>query len=70
MEETVVPTVVVRAQFQEMLNWSARGWRPAPPGRVCPECGGAVWLKVENGRKRWEAHRCVSCAWGQDYKTA
>lgn len=69
MEETVVPTVVIRAQFQEMLNWRARGWHPAPAGRCCPKCGGAVWLKEEQGHRRWEYHRCVTCDWGQDYRT-
>ena len=56
----------VCSQFSEMLNWAARGWRPAPKGRVCPECGGAVWLKQTN--RFTETHHCVVCLWGQDYR--
>lgn len=70
MEDVRIGTLVVRAQFQEMLDWVGRGWRPAPPGRVCPECGGVVWLKEEQGRRHWEAHRCVTCNWCQDYQTS
>lgn len=65
-----VSDVVIRAQFQEMLTWTARGWRPAPAGRVCPACGGAVWLKVWPGRRGLESHRCVVCDWSQDYQTS
>lgn len=65
-----VSSLVIRAQFQEMLNWSALGWRPAPAGRVCPDCGGAVWLKVWNGRRAQETHQCVVCGWRQDYQTS
>lgn len=65
-----VSTLIVRAQFQEMLNWLALGWRPAPAGRVCPDCGGAVWLKVWSGRVTRETHQCVVCGWRQDYQTS
>lgn len=63
-------TLTVRAQFQEMLNWRARGWQPAPFGRACPECGGAVWVKEWASRPRRESHRCTSCNWSQDYQTS
>lgn len=61
----VMPALIVRAQFQEMLNWMGLGWRPAPVGRICPECGGVVWLKTWNRHR--ESHRCASCDWSQDY---
>jgi hypothetical protein len=59
--------VIANAQFQEMLNWRGRGWQPAPIGRSCPECGGAVWTKVWRPN-RIESHRCTRCHWSQDYQ--
>lgn len=55
----------VRAQFGEMLNWTARGWRPAATGHRCPECSGPVWLKAE---RRVERHRCTYCPWSKNYQ--
>ena len=60
-------TIVVQAQFTEMMRWLRRGWRPAPVGRTCPECGQAVWLKV--WPRGWEVHQCSACAWRQEYRT-
>lgn len=56
------------AQFSEMMNWLNRGWRPAPQGRKCPDCGGAIWFKQVD--RHTEAHRCVVCNWGQDYRVS
>jgi hypothetical protein len=60
--------IIAHAQFQEMLNWRSRGWRPAPLGRRCPLCRGAVWIKQWPGRARAESHRCTRCHWSQDYQ--
>lgn len=68
MNTTKAETRQVQAQFGEMLNWAARGWQPAPKGRKCPECGGAVWLKVVSRYR--ETHHCTSCLWGQDYRVS
>lgn len=58
--------ITVKAQFQEMFNWLQRGWKPAPAGRSCPDCGGPVWLKLfQQGRV--ERHSCVYCAWQREY---
>lgn len=65
-DQGAVQTVVVRAQFTEMLAWLGRGWQPAPAGRRCPECGGPVWLKAYRRPAR-ESHRCVYCPWSQEY---
>lgn len=65
MTKTDSSGLVARAQFGEMIAWSARGWTPAPAGRACPECGGAVWVK-EFGRQ--ERHSCTSCHWSKNYR--
>jgi len=62
---TVFAARLARAQFGEMLQWSARGWRPAPAGRKCPECGGSVWMKAE---RRFERHSCTRCCWSKEYR--
>ncbi len=62
---TIGEKLVVRSQFQEMLTWLGRGWVKAPPGRMCPECGGPVWLKVFGRRER---HSCSYCLWSQEYQ--
>lgn len=63
----VVEVRRTQAQFSEMLNWMARGWYKLPPGRTCPDCGGVLWGKDEQGG-RVERQRCSGCDWMQEYK--
>lgn len=56
----------VKAQFQEMLDWLGRGWKPAPAGRSCPDCRGPVWVKLFQ-RGKVERHSCVYCDWSREY---
>jgi hypothetical protein len=42
------------------------GWEAAPVGRRCPDCGGAVKVKVVGV---WERHGCRRCGWEQGYRT-
>lgn len=50
--------LVARAQFQEMVCWSARGWRPRPAGHRCQLCGGPLWGKVVGRAERYSCTRC------------
>lgn len=57
--------LVARAQFGQMLWWSARGWRPRPAGHRCRHCGGPLWGKVEG---QWELFKCTACGIGSQVK--
>ena len=41
-------------------------WQWAAAGRLCPECGGRVKLRVLR-RGAMERHWCIRCPWQQDY---